>query len=145
MEKTFEFVFATIGTTVSMFFGGLSLALQFLLLLMVIDYVTGMSIAAKGFSSKSSTGKISSKAGFDGLMRKFMIITWVVIATVADVTFGWDIFTNMVVFAFIANELISITENSIALGVPVPDGIAKLIDTLKVRSEEQKHDISQGH
>lgn len=135
MEKHTAIIsLSAVGAVVSTFMGTLSLFLKFLLILMLIDYITGLIVGAAGLSTKSANGRLSSKAGFQGLTRKFMILIWVLIGFYADTVFGWEMFQNMVIFAFMANELISITENSIVLGVPVPPAIAKLIGAIKERS-----------
>jgi toxin secretion/phage lysis holin len=42
-----------------------------------------------------------------------------------------------VVYSFIANEAISITENAGLMGVPIPDFITKAIDMLKNKEESE--------
>lgn len=126
---------SAVGSFIGAFFGGMTLILKFLLMLMLIDYLTGMIVAARGLSTKSTNGKLSSKAGFDGLMRKLMIIIWVLIGHYADFTFGWNIIANGIMFAYMANELISIMENSMAMGVPVPSVISRMIESLKEKSD----------
>lgn len=45
-------------------------------------------VACRGLNPKSEDGKLSSKAGFDGLLRKGMIILVVLLATVLDKVVG---------------------------------------------------------
>ena len=59
------------GSFLARALGGWDTALQTLVILMAIDYITGILIAAVWQkSSKSQTGALESKAGFKGLIRK---------------------------------------------------------------------------
>ena len=52
---------------------------QTLAAFMAADYATGLACAWRGVSHKSEGGTLSSKAGFDGLLRKGMMALVVVI------------------------------------------------------------------
>ncbi len=124
------------GAFISSLFGGWSVALTTLCIFMLVDYVTGMIVAGVFHkSAKSETGGLESRAGFKGLMKKGMTLAVVVVSYRLDLMLGTDYIRNIVIIAFSANELISITENAGLMGVPMPTAITKAIDLLKERGE----------
>ncbi len=124
------------GAVISSVFGGWSVALTTLCIFMLVDYITGIIVAGVfRKSDKSETGGLESRAGFKGLMKKGMTLAVVVVAYRLDLMLGTDYIRNIVIIAFSANELISITENAGLMGVPMPTAIIKAIDLLKERGE----------
>lgn len=124
------------GAVISCIFGGWSVALTTLCIFMLVDYVTGIIVAGVfRKSDKSASGGLESRAGFKGLMKKGMTLAVVVVAYRLDLMLGTDYIRNIVIIAFTANELISITENAGLMGVPMPTAIVKAIDLLKERGE----------
>jgi toxin secretion/phage lysis holin len=53
------------------------------------------------------------------------------------VLLGTDYIKSAVVFAFIANELLSIIENAGRMGVPIPTVIKKTIETLNRKEDKE--------
>lgn len=100
---------------------------------MVIDYATGLICAWRGKSPKTEGGGVSSRAGFDGLARKSLIILIVLMATLLDraVGSGNTLFQTAACGYYIANEGISILENSALMGVPYPKKILEALETLR--------------
>ena len=74
---------AAVGAVVGLFMQ-MPAAVRLLMLLMVLDYFSGVGAAALGRSKKSDTGALSSKVGFIGLARKAMILVIVLLAAVLD-------------------------------------------------------------
>lgn len=109
-------------TGISYFLGGFDLALKSLLLIMVIDYLTGVSSAIYN-------KKLSSKIGFKGIIKKFCYLLVVGLSVVIDNLTGQNgIIRSLVIYCFIANDGISIIENMGELDIKLPQ---KLIDTLE--------------
>lgn len=125
-----------IGSTVAALFGGWDTALTTLIIFMAVDYITGLAVAGFGKSPKSPNGGLESRAGFKGLMRKEMVLAIVLIATQIDKVIGTSFVRDAVIIAYIANEVISITENAGLMGVPIPSVITKAIDILKNKAEQ---------
>lgn len=101
-----------------------------------MDFLSGLAVAGIFKKSlKSKNGALESKASFKGISRKCLILTFVMIAHRIDVLLNVDFVRSGVIFAYIANELISITENAGLMGVPVPKAVKKAIDILKNKSE----------
>ena len=109
-----------------------------LLIFMVIDYITGMVVAGVFHKSgKSENGALESRAGWKGLCKKGMTLLFVLIAHRLDLSIGVSYMRDAVIIGFMANELISITENAGLMGVPLPAVITKAIDILKGKSEKE--------
>ena len=124
------------GALITSLFGGWSVALTTLCIFMLVDYITGIIVAAVfKKSEKSENGGLESRAGFKGLIKKGMIFAVIIISYRLDLMLGTDYIKNVVIIAFSANELISITENAALMGVPMPTAIKKAIDLLKERGE----------
>ena len=139
MKDAICMVIGVIGSIVSSLFGGWSASLTTLLLFMAADYLTGLVVAAVFKKSpKTKSGSLESKAGFKGLCRKGMMLLFVLVAYRLDLVIGTDYIRNAVIIAFIANELISLTENAGLMGVPLPAVITNAIEILTKKSEESE-------
>lgn len=101
---------------------------------MVIDYITGLIVAACGKSPKTDGGGVSSAVGFRGLAKKAVILLVVLLAWLLDLATGNAVFQSAAVFYYIANEGISILENAVLMGVPVPEALR---DALEVMREKE--------
>ncbi|WP_078392784.1 phage holin family protein [Shouchella patagoniensis] len=140
----FDLIIKLIGTVmgavITYLFGGWDVLLQFLILVMVADYFTGMY---KAYKLKD----LSSKVGFTGIIKKVLILVVVVLAHGLDVVFteegiplfGFEIpiLRTIVIWAYIINEMVSILENLRGLNVYVPKVLQQLLDKLKSSKEEQ--------
>lgn len=126
------------GSVIASFFGGWDAGIATLLIFMVLDYVSGLIVAAVFKNSpKTDTGSLESKAGWKGLCRKCMTLIFVLVAYRLDLVIGTKYIRDTVIIAFIANETISLVENAGLMGVPLPDVITKAIDILQKKSEKE--------
>ena len=121
---------AAVGAVVGLFMQ-MPAAVRLLMLLMVLDYFSGVGAAVLGRSKKSDTGALSSKAGFIGLARKAMILGIVLLAAVLDRVMGSAACTGAVTLFYIVNESLSILENAVLLGVPIPEKLRQTLDIAK--------------
>lgn len=130
---------ALAGSALAELFGGWDMALETLLILMAADWITGGILlpAVFGKSPKSPNGALESRAGWKGLCRKGMTLFYILIAARLDRLLGMDYIRNAVCIGFIANELLSIVENTGLMGVPLPAMIRKVIDILKENAEKE--------
>ncbi len=136
MKNWFLTSAGVIGSIVSGIFGGWTTAMTTLLIFMAVDYVTGFIVAAVFHASpKSDSGALESRAGWKGLCRKGAILLFVLIGYRLDLAIGASYIKDAVCIAFIANELLSITENAGLMGVPIPTAIMRGIDILKKKTE----------
>ena len=120
-----------LGSVALHLFGGWDTALATLVIFMVLDYTTGLTVAFLGNSEKSENGSLSSYVGFRGIATKIFLLALVAVGYRLDLLLGLDYIRGAVIFAFAANEAISITENAGLMGVPIPKPILKAIDILK--------------
>lgn len=122
------------------FLGEWDVMLTVLACLMVIDYITGVAVAWAGKSPKTNTGGVSSKAGFDGLIRKGFICAMVLVAALLDAALGNSAHTFRLAAAmyYTANEGISILENTSLMGVPYPAFIHKALETMRESSDKEE-------
>ena len=114
---------AAVGAVVGLFMQ-MPTAVRLLMLLMVLDYFSGVGAAVLGRSKKSDTGALSSKVGFIGLARKAMIL-------------GSAACTGAVTLFYIVNESLSILENAVLLGVPIPEKLRQTLDIAKKEKETE--------
>ena len=135
----------TVGGLILQLFGGADAMLVTLLILIVTDYITGITVAAVfKKSTKTVTGGLSSKEGLKGIIKKVMMLVIVMIAVRIDIVLSTDYIRNAVVTAFIANEIISLTENAGLMGVPIPKIILNAIDILKRNADNESNDTSDN-
>ena len=103
------FALGAVGAFISAFFGGWDAALTTLMIFMIIDYATGMIVAAVFHrSEKTADGTLESRAGWKGLCRKGASLLVVLIACRLDLLMGTSFIRDTVVIGVIANETISI-------------------------------------
>lgn len=122
--------------------GEWNVLLTILAVFMVIDYVTGLIVAWRGKSPKTESGHVSSKAGFDGLIRKAFIMVIVLVATLLDVAIGnaSRVFQTAATMYYIANEGISILENTALMGVKYPVFIIRALEAVRDKNDTLEKD-----
>ena len=127
---------ACVGAAIASLFGGWNGAMTTLVILMLIDYVTGLIVAGVFHASpKSSGGALSSAVGFKGICRKFVILLIVVVACRVDLLLDTNIIRDATCIGFCANELLSITENAGLMGIPLPRKLVDAIEVLRGESD----------
>ena len=102
---------------------------------MAIDYLIGMALAMMG-SSKHGHGGLSSKVGYEGLIKKMIVLLLIGLVVIVEnylISLGVQIeyIKNMAVVAFVINEVISIVENVKFAGIEVPIVFLKFVENLK--------------
>lgn len=136
MREVIVCAFGAAGSVVAAMFGGWDSALTTLVLFMAVDYITGLIVAGVfKNSSKSGSGALESRAGWQGLCRKGVTLLVVLVACRLDLLLGTTVVRDAVVIAFCANESISIIENAGLMGIKIPAVISRSIDVLNERSE----------
>lgn len=110
-------------------------ALTALLVLMGIDYVTGVLTA---FADPARVPR--SKRGFMGICKKVLVLSVVALAHFVADLIGNEAARTLVVWFFIGNEGLSILENAANAGVPVPKRLKSLLMQLKTEKEERVGD-----
>jgi len=130
--------FAGAGSLFAEVFGGWDVFLKALVLFMVVDYITGMTVALVFHKSdKTKNGRASSSVGFKGIAKKICIFLLVALAVKIDSMSGTGYVRNATIFFFIANEGLSVIENIGLMGVKYPAFLKKALEALKDKSEEE--------
>ncbi len=121
-----RYVLGGFGAVIGGLFGGYDGYLYALVVFMCIDYFSGIMIAI-------NNKELSSAIGFKGLTKKVQILMLVVVGHVLDsqVVGSGSVFRTAIIMAYLANEGISITENSAKLGLPVPKKIVEWLIQVK--------------
>ena len=131
MEK---FITSTIGAAISFLIGGWGLLLTVLLIFNLLDFLTGMA---------ANWGNINSKRGYEGIIKKAMMWVWIVVANLVYLVLkeqGFEVgqvIPDAVVILFIINEIISLGENSVKLGLPMPGPIQRALDIFNDKKGEK--------
>jgi toxin secretion/phage lysis holin len=135
-KNTIIAVLAAVGSFLANQLGGWDAALIVLICLMAIDYVTGIILAAVFKSSlKTESGKLSSNESFRGLVRKCLVLILVWVAAMLDKATGAAYIRTAVVLFYIANEALSVLENTAAMGVPYPKFIRTMLEAVKEKAD----------
>ena len=99
--------------------------------------------AHNGKEEHSKTGRLSSKAGWIGLAKKFCILLMVVVAVRMDIMIGTTYIRDATCIGFCVNELLSIIENTSLMGIPYPPAIKKAIEVLQKRASHIDDEIQE--
>lgn len=123
---------ALFGSVLTFSFGMWSESLTFLLVAIAVDYITGVTAAIR------EKRGLNSVVGAWGLAKKGIMLLVVLLAHRIDVLLGLETAAmGAAIYFYIANELISITENLGRIGVPLPDKLRELIEILKNKSKNE--------
>lgn len=122
MKYVINNIASVILTTFVYLVGGFDIAIQSLLIVIVIDYLTGIASAIYN-------KKLSSRIGFKGIIKKFCYLLVVALSVIIDNLLGSSgLIRSLVIYFFVANDGISIIENMAKMNVKLPQ---KLIDALE--------------
>lgn len=125
-------VIAVVGGYIAMFLGGFDGILIALCIFAVVDYLTGVVAAI-------IEKKLCSRIGFLGIARKILMFLMVGVATIlnTNVLGGEMPIREIVIMFYIANEGISIIENSARLGLPIPKKLIEVLEQLKKQGDAE--------
>lgn len=122
MKTVINDIISLILTSVIYYLGGWDIALQSLIVVIIIDYITGLLSAIYN-------KRLNSVVGLKGILKKFGYLLIVTLSVVIDKILGeTGTIRTLVIYFFVANDGLSILENVAELNVPLPK---KLIDTLE--------------
>lgn len=99
-----------------------------LIVLMIVDILSGAAAAMIG-------GRLSSKAGWPGMLKKAATLLIVGVAAVLERLQSDIPLSKLTAAFFIVNEGISILENARKCGVPIPEFLARSLDNLLHKTE----------
>lgn len=136
---------AAAGAWISAKLGVLYPVLVILMIMMILDYVTGMLASKKealehpdekgyGWSSKKGAQGIIKKVGYLCVIAVAMVVDYIIlhVAVAIGITVSVKAFFALLVAVwYVLNELLSIIENSGRMGAQVPEWLCRYIAVLK--------------
>ncbi|MDW8706126.1 phage holin family protein [Streptococcus suis] len=123
-----KILFSMIGGLIGSLFGELDGILYALLVFIIIDYLTGIFAAVV-------EKQLSSSIGFRGIFKKIAILFLVSLGHMIDTAIikqGGTIRT-MVIFFYLSNEGLSILENAVRIGLPIPEKLQAILKQINER------------
>lgn len=123
-----KILFSMIGGLIGSLFGELDGILYALLVFIIIDYLTGIFAAVV-------EKQLSSSIGFRGIFKKIAILFLVSLGHMIDTVIikqGGTIRT-MVIFFYLSNEGLSILENTVRIGLPIPEKLQAILKQINER------------
>ena len=129
-----QIAITAIGGWLGYFMGGMDGMLIALIVLMSLDYVSGIMCAV-------IDKKLSSAIGFRGICKKVLILMLVGVANIVDlhVVGTGSALRGAVICFYMSNEGLSLLENAAHIGLPIPDKLRDILAQLhdKERTTDQ--------
>ena len=131
-----QIAITAIGGWAGYFVGGMDGLLIALIVLMSLDYISGVMCAI-------IDKKLSSAVGFKGICKKVFILMLVGVAHIIDlhVVGTGSALRGAVICFYMSNEGLSLLENAAHIGLPIPD---KLRDILTQLHDKERDTTDQG-
>lgn len=129
MKHFINNIASVILTTFIYLVGGFDIAIQSLLIVMIVDYLTGIASAIYN-------KELSSKIGFKGILKKFSYLCIVTLSVVIDNLTGQSgLIRSLVIYFFVANDGLSIIENMVEMGIKLPQKLIDALEQIKKKGE----------
>ena len=129
MKNFINDIVSVIFTTFVYLIGGFDIAIQSLLIVMVVDYLTGIASAIYN-------KELSSKIGFKGILKKFSYLCVVALSVVIDNLTGQSgLIRTLVIYFFVANDGLSIIENMAEMNIKLPQKLIDALEQIKKKGE----------
>lgn len=116
-------------TTFVYLVGGIDVAMKSLLIVIVIDYITGVMSAIYN-------KELNSNIGLKGILKKFSYLIIVSLSVILDRIVGdTGAIRTLIIYFFVANDGISIVENIGKMGVPLPKKLTEVLEQLRNKGD----------
>lgn len=110
--------------------GGIDIAFVSLIVIMALDYITGVMSAIYN-------KKLNSKIGYKGIIKKASYLLIIALSVILDRLLGQTgSVRTLVIYFFVANDGISILENVAEMNIPLPKKLKELLEQLKKDGDE---------
>lgn len=130
MKRFITEILIAISSTILYLLGGWDIALKCLVIVMIIDYITGVMSAV--FNKK-----VDSRIGLKGILKKVGYLCIVALSVILDTISGeTGVIRTLVIYFFVANDGISIIENIAKMGVPMPKKLIDVLEQLRKKGDE---------
>ena len=128
-----QIAITALGGWLGYFLGGVDGMMIALIVLMTLDYITGVMCAIVD-------KKLSSAVGFKGICKKCLILMLVGVANIIDlhVVGSGSALRGAVICFYMSNEGLSLLENVAYIGLPIPDRMKDVLAQLHGRTDEKK-------
>lgn len=136
MEKI-QLILSVMGGTIMAALGGCDTLLMVLIGFVAVDYISGVVLAIKN-------GKLNSRVGFVGLLKKAIIFLVVFLAQLLDNATGLEAIRSMTVLFYISNEGISVLENLGKLDIKYPQKLKDILEQLEDKDEHKDDNESDN-
>lgn len=124
MKIFFNNAVSVVVTTLVYLLGGFDIALMCLLVVIVLDYITGVLSAIYN-------KKLNSKIGIKGIVKKIAYLCLVALAVVIDkITGATGIIRTLVIYFLVSNDGISILENLVKMDIKVPKKVRESLEQI---------------
>lgn len=134
MKTGISLFISALTTGIVYFLGGWDIALKLLLIIVVLDYITGV---LKAINNK----EVNSHIGLKGIIKKFGYFIIVAVAVILDRIMGdTGAIRTLVIYFFIANDGISILENWGGMGLPLPQKLFDVLEQLRNDNDPKEDD-----
>ena len=108
-------------SNITFLFGRMDLLFKSFLVLIILDYISGV---LKAIYNK----KINSKIGAKGIVKKIGYLLIIIVSQIIDLLYNSNMsIRDILLYMFITNEILSIFENISYLGIDIPINIKKII------------------
>ena len=126
MDKFIQTITAAICGIVGFLYGKADGLIYALLAFIILDYVTGLTVAC-------INKNLSSEVGFKGIAKKVVILLLVAVGNILDIYILGDsaVCRSTVIGFYLAHEGISILDNAGKLGIPLPKKLVSVLKQLK--------------
>ncbi len=132
MKSILQSGISVLATSFLYLLGGWDIALQSLLIVIVLDYLTGIG---KSYISKT----LNSNIGLKGIVKKLAMLSMVAVAVIIDnITLNSGIIRSLVIYYLVANEGLSIIENLGEMDIIIPEGLKDRLEQLKSKGSDNK-------
>lgn len=120
-----QIAITALGGWLGYFLGGMDGLMIALIVLMTLDYVSGVMCAI-------IDKKLSSAVGFKGICKKVFILMLVGVAHIIDlhVVGTGSALRGAVICFYMSNEGLSLLENAAHIGLPIPDKLRDILSQL---------------
>ena len=129
-----QIAITALGGWLGYFLGGMDGLMIALIVLMTLDYISGVMCAI-------IDKKLSSAVGFTGICKKVFILMLVGVAHIIDlhVVGTGSALRGAVICFYMSNEGLSLLENAAHIGLPIPDKLRDILSQLhdKERTTDQ--------
>ena len=134
-----QIAITALGGWLGYFLGGMDGLMIALIVLMTLDYISGVMCAI-------IDRKLSSAVGFKGVCKKVFILMLVGVAHIIDlhVVGTGSALRGAVICFYMSNEGLSLLENAAYLGLPIPDKLREILAQLHERSKKEGTDDKGG-